>query len=438
MAGWGWGYGTKYLSRRSRALPVPVEEWLPTVGFFSNDAGTVAQTTNGGNVNCWLGRNGTRLLQRHPSFIPTLVSNALGAGRHAIRLDSRLTASDNLPSSLNRRDHTIVVAYARRLTTTAPIVNLYSTAGDFGSAALHVQNGYQRPETGSFGSGVSSELGVPLSAFGVLGFSSGATSYRYCINDRLAMASDAPMAAGAFAAFGLGTISGVLSGGDCGYVSVYNRALTATELQAVCVAAMSTCGITRPSQAANVIFSGNSITYGANAAFNPYSSVSAAAAGVSAHDYQVWGQSGITTDSLAARDATLAPTLFKAGVKNVVVCWELTNSLGANVTASATLASHAALVATWRGAGFIVVAPTVLNRTSLFSGGQTSGGFASSQATVNSEMVANPGGIYGDVICDLSSVASVGTAGDGTHPVQAGHDSIGSLIGLKIVDALAL
>ncbi|AWM40294.1 hypothetical protein C1280_27015 [Gemmata obscuriglobus] len=355
-----------------------------------------------------------------------------------MRADAAVLIGGVLPAPLDMQNHAMVIVYERRRTDRASCVNVLTTADNFGSAGLHLINGYQRPEIGSLGSYLPSEYGAPLTGFWVIGFTSVASGYQWCVNGRLARASATPLAAGTRPAIGIGTISGVNSGGDLAQLDVWATGLTGPQLQAAVQARMATFGITLPSRSVNVIFTGNSITYGASAGFAPFASIAADAASVSAHDWRNWGSSGATTSALQSRDAAMWGTWYQAGTKNVAVQWELTNSLASGASVASTLASHAQWVADSRAAGFKSVCPTVINRTSLFSGGTDATAFAAAQAATNAALLSNSGGIYGDVIVDLSSVASAGTAGDGTHPIQAGHTAIGGLVGVGLATALAM
>lgn len=410
------------------------EAWLPTGGFAQANDGSTPCTTTGQLVKCWTGVNGTRLRNVTASNFPSFQKDVVKSGMSAMRIDSAFVASEALPGAvtIDRRNHTILILYERRITSTAPVINFNSAVNDWTVGEFHMTNGFQRPETSVLGTNQQCNYGSPLTGYAVIGLRSG-SSYQWAVNNRIGR--DAPgfqLTAGNYPALSVGTIPGTLSGGDLAGIWLYRYAMTAGQLVNACRGVMAYANLSQPARVKNVIYSGNSISHGIGSNFKPFADSAATAAGVSAYDYENWGQDGYTTAQLVTRDTGVPATLFRSGGTNVVVLWELTNSVGFGGTAAAALSSHASWVALWRAAGFTVLSPTVIDRTSNFTGGQNAAGFATAQGTVNTALVANSGGIYGDVIVNLNSVKAVGTAGDGTHPTQAGHDSIGGIVGTAL------
>lgn len=408
-----------------------LEAWLPSAGFFQADDGTTSCTATGQEVRCWTGRYGTRLRNTTGGNYCTFRKNAVSAGLNSARIDSGLLAGEALPlaSSINRRGSTILILYERRVTDTQPIVNLASAVDDFSTGEGHLLNGYQRPAAQSISLQIESPGAHPLTGYAAVGISGGVSATRLCVNDRVA-ADRGAMSAGTFLALGIGTFPGLLSGGDLAGVWLYTREMTAPQLRVACRGVMALGLVTQPPRAKNIIFSGNSITRGVNSSYRSFADVACGTAGISLYDYEDWGTDGATTDLLVTRDTTLAPTLYRPGLQNTVVLWELTNSLASNVSAVATLASHAAWVAVWRNAGFTkVVFPNVIARTAGFTGGQDAAGFAIARTTVNAALAANLGAIYGDTLVDVSAIAP---GADNIHPDQAGHTSIGGLVGAAL------
>lgn len=419
-----------------------IDHWKATGPFYTHLTKATEPTATGNSVLRWIGGvNGVPMKNTIGSFIPTFQKDVLGAGNSALRLSSALICSDAV-ASFNQRGST-VIAVAKQTDTTKPgLVSLCTTGGDFSTGAFWLNSGYARPSIESFNVRSQSNIGGPINEYVMIAVVADNAGYFYWINGRKSDVYADPVSSIAYTGVGLGVIPGIFSGYDVAELLVYNRAISDDEYGIIFADAASRLGISTPATACNLVFRGNSITSGAMAVYYPYAASAAVAAGVSAYDYRNYGYSGAHTETLSGLDATFAPTQYNAALaanRNIAFLWEITNYLGASssATAATALSQHAAWVTIWRNAGFKVCTATILDRTGFFGGGQNSAGFAAAQATVNAALLTNAGGIYGDFVCDLTSVASAGSAGDGVHPTQAGHTSIGALVGVTIAAAMA-
>lgn len=126
-------------------------------------------------------------------------------------------------------------------------------------------------------------------------------------------------------------------------------------------------------------------------------------------------------------DAMFAPATYD---RQIIVCGEITNHI-ADGGSSATDAynSYVAYCKARRAKGFIVVATTVINRTTNFGSGISAAEFATRQAAVNALIRAN----YLQFADALVDIALLGlTLPDGTHPNDAGYVTMGNMIAGKV------
>lgn len=443
--GHGFGIGSGRHATAVAVLPTAglVDHWRSDQGFYTDLAGTTAPTTDGQNLQRWNGSvNGVPLKSTIGGYYPKYKKDSVKSGNHAVDMSTALFPSDAV-AGFDRAASSVFAVVRRSDTTKYTIANFLNTGGDFSSADdFWLNDGLQRPAIYSPGNAQWSHRGYPLNQWVVLGVTSGTDGIIFWLNGlKCPSAQTTAITSKTYYGISIGLFSGTF-GSQVAELLLYNRRVSDVEAAAINSTVSTRLGLsgTVPTQTTNLVFSGNSITHGLSAAYKPYTESAAAAASVSAWDYQNYGQDGATTDLLLSRDTTLAPSLYNSSLpakRNVVVLWEGTNYLGNNGSAASLLTCTASWVSVWRNAGFKAVVPTVINRSGPFFGGQTSGGFATAQSTVNSALLTNSGGIYGDVICDLSSVASVGSSGDGVHPTQSGHDSIGPLVGASITAAMA-
>lgn len=118
---------------------------------------------------------------------------------------------------------------------------------------------------------------------------------------------------------------------------------------------------------------------------------------------------GDTVLNMVATGAAQIDTKFVTGARNVCVLWGGTNDLGLGAaTAAQVLTRTAQFVAARRAAGWRVVTVTMLPRTD----GAKPVGFDANRATINTALIANAGGIYGDAIANPASDTRIGDDGD--------------------------
>lgn len=447
--GHGFGIGS---GRRGGLPTLPtsglIDAWYGDSGLYSDAAATTPQTTNNGNVAAWKGTvNNVKLKNTYGTWIPKLVKDGVSTGISGVDLTPfpAFLLSDSV-GPISRNNFSVILAVKKVLRIGYSLVSWNVTAGDYTTGSLLLSDGlgYPRSETGQ----LQSRLTYPLNTWTILGFTCSPTTRQIYVNGRTY--SDTPSTTGGVesesnvAGFGIGWCAGtsVPATGYMSGIAAYNRTLTASEVMQGTLAIASKLGISiGVANANNVVGVGTSIEMGFNANFG-YIPQTAINAGVSLFDIQNWGDSGYTTALLYNRDSTNnLPTVLKNPLlpnsKHLVLIDGITNSLGSGVSASQALTDVAAHVALWRAAGWKVAVRTVLDRNSAFSGGVTAGSFATAQTTVNNAYLANSGAIFGDFIWDVRPVAAVGTAGDGVHPPQAGHDSLATVTGPLMAAALA-
>lgn len=182
-----------------------------------------------------------------------------------------------------------------------------------------------------------------------------------------------------------------------------------------------------------IIFDGNSLVYGARTTdFLRYAFPALTILALPLYwSGMNMGKSGITTTQMIARFPTvIAPLSDLRRVRNYLVGWEIHNELYAGVAPAVALANWAAYVALARAAGFKIVSITV---TPVSTGAPSFAPvtYEPSRQIVNAALRANPGLIYGDLICDVgNSSTPIGFPGaeltvyyypDGEHLNDLGH-----------------
>ncbi len=423
-----------------------LDDWIPTQGHFTDTAGTTPAVNNGDSIKCWTGVRGNKLRNISAGNFALWVKDAFGTGIHSLNLAHAFLCSQGSPGTMTPNAMSIVAVVKRQNTTEEPIVGQLATLDDQSTSTLFLNDGYQRPDIGNVNTYLSSDIGYPTNNYAALGFASTATSHRFCVNDRLSRTITSSLGSTTFPGLCLGTINGLFSGGQIAQLTVYNRTLSDTDLRNTCIAKMMSYNIALIDRARNIVYRGNSITAGAFSVYKPYCDKATTDAGATSWDYRNYGVSGNTISDLSTADATLAPALFESGMRNIVVLYEISNSLASNVAAATVLTQLAAWVAIWRAAGFTVVTCTVQDRDGLFTGGATAVSYRADAATVNTAVSTNAGGIYGDFIAAVASDANIGASGaadsgtyfnaDKVHPIQAGHDLIAAKVATALTSAL--
>lgn len=219
--------------------------------------------------------------------------------------------------------------------------------------------------------------------------------------------------------------SGLNWPGWIGWFTLFNRVVSADE-RAVLRATIP--------QAYQVICDGNSLTVGFPlTALNAYPTIMSAALG------QVWkvtnlGVSGQTTADMIADAATQVDVLYSSSfAKNVVVCWEGTNSIWFGANATTTYNDIVSYCTGRRAAGFKVVVCNILPRTP-FDGTQE--GY---RTTVNSNIASN-WATFADARVDVAGDSRLSNAAnttyyqaDGIHLTDAGYAVAAELIGAAVL-----
>jgi lysophospholipase L1-like esterase len=185
-----------------------------------------------------------------------------------------------------------------------------------------------------------------------------------------------------------------------------------------------------------IIFDGDSITQGANTTTGFANSNVMAVTSNMDYPAQLYRKStrfaqcrnfGISaqkiTDMMADFNTEIAPlintTLFS---KNVLVCWGGTNDIATGTSGGLTTFNNVkSYCLNARSFGFKVVVCNMIARTGLFSGGLTTGSFATEQAIFNSN-IASDWATFADAFVDVNGLNLQSTTGwDGVHPADAGY-----------------
>lgn len=449
----GNGFG---LSGRRVGLPtLPtsglIDVWYGDSGIYSNSAATTPQTTNNGGVAAWKGTlNNVKLTNTtgNSLWYPKLAKDDVSAGTSSIDLTPfpAFLLSDAV-GPISRNNFSGIVAVKKTNRIGYSIVSYDVTAGDYTTGSLLFSDGlgYPRLEAGQ----LQSRDTYPLNTWTILGFTCSPTTRQIYINGNTYL--NTPTTVGGVeaesnvAGFGLGWCAGssVACAVRMAAGAFYNRTLSAYEMMQGSQAIANKLGLSINVPAVNnFVGVGTSIEMGYNANFG-YIAQMAINAGVSLFDTHNWGDSGYTTQLLLNRDtANNLPVKLKNPLlpnsKHLVLIDGITNSLGSGVSASQALIDVANHVTLWRDAGWKVAVRTVLDRNAAFSGGVNSSTFAVAKSTVDNAYLTNSGAVFGDFIWNVQSVSSVGTAGDGVHPPQAGHDTLAAVTGPLMATALGL
>lgn len=413
-------------------------------GLFQDTAGSLPVTTNAQSVKRWEDQsgNGVHLLESGfgAQYIPTYRTNQVN-GFPTIRFTGQKLMADAV-GPFNAQSVSAFVVYKRRAHTSYPILNFRGTAGAFNATDFFLNDGFSRPHVGSTGVETHSDIGFPLSTFVVVHCITTASTFQYGINDRLSRVIASTPSSTNRQGFEIG-YSIASCDLDVAEVIYVPRTVTSGERDACQNYLMRKYGLSTPAKVNNLVFVGNSITVGHTAQYQPWSDKAAVSAGVSVFDCNNRAVSGATTSSLASAYAANVAPLFDSSVaNNLLVFWEGTNHIAGNVSAATAQTAIRDYCLAARADGWKVVTGTVIDRTSLFSGGQSTSGFRATAASVNSWLAANYAS-FADALADPAANAHLQDASsstyftDGTHLTQAGHDDVAAAFTTAITAALA-
>lgn len=144
--------------------------------------------------------------------------------------------------------------------------------------------------------------------------------------------------------------------------------------------------------------------------------------GITIKNYGVGGQN---MDNMIADAPTQIDPLIQSGRPNILICWEITNSINSSSTTTTVAYNREVQYCTARrAAGWTVVTMTALRREGSL-GGQTIANFNARLNTVNASMRANwP--TFADALFDVAAIPEFATINatyflDLIHLNQAGH-----------------
>jgi len=131
-------------------------------------------------------------------------------------------------------------------------------------------------------------------------------------------------------------------------------------------------------------------------------------------------------------DALFNPATYD---RQIIVAGEITNHIAdGGATAQQAIDSYVAYCKARRAKGFLVIATTVLPRTTFFGSGISASEFESRRATVNSYLKLHYLE-FADMLADLTTISGL-TFPDGTHTDDAGYVKIGNFVAGKVAPLL--
>lgn len=422
-----------------------VDWWRSDQNWFGDAPGTVPATTNGQNILAWTGSvNGVVMNNSSGTRIPTWQKNSLGAGLSSVHLNSQFLSTPNALGGLgplNQANCSTFIVVRWFVRNSALAVNLFTTPGTTTPTTIWLNQGYSRATVINPGSSKNANVGYPFNTFGVIGVTSNSSGYTFWVNGVPSLIPTTALSTTSVGSIGIGWSAAAGSASDIAEMLHYNRALTPTEVAALTSFLMTRFSITVPAPVYNMVFSGDSITDGYVSAFQPFWDVGGLAAGLVESDMHVFGYPGATTAGCITSDTALGASVFHNSSlpanRNISSLLEVTNYFASSSAATLAQAQtdYMAWCALHSSFGNKVIANTVLDRSGLFSGGQTVGNFNTLQQGFNAWLRTNYAS-FADALADPASDANLGAvgasasgtyfSGDGTHPNQTGHTLMGS------------
>lgn len=239
--------------------------------------------------------------------------------------------------------------------------------------------------------------------------------------------------------------AGGVAGGYWRACYMWNRKLSDAELLSTYSYLATLHGVTPITKQANIIFDGDSITYGYYGDTQPFPSLATgqvtALSGLTECDYVNFGIGGQTTATMTSNFTANITPLYD-GVTylpkyNVVVMQEITNELNGGTSAAQCITNLKAYGTQCLAAGFKLVFCTCLPRTTITGQEETDRG------TVNTWLTGTAvSGGWATAIADIASATNMSDPtnttyyADGTHPTQAGHTAIAPCVAAAISTAM--